>query len=478
MIPDPGSSPRWSASQARRCAASGSRITPRLRLSRSRAAQHQCVGARARAELLGDVRRHARVGRRCGREDRHTGGKLRQHAAQPAVVGPEVVAPVGDAVRLVHHQQPGRRGEPGQHLLPEAQGVEPLGDTSRTSTRPPAISSWISSHSSGFDELIVRAWIPALTADSTWLRMSASSGETMTVGLRARRPQQRRGDEVHRRLAPTGALHHQGPSAVRDQRLDRPPLVLAQPGRAGGVTDQAGEHGIGGRAEIFPAACGPCLTWNSTGLTTGERTGRRAAGHPPSVRCQALWTADTPRPQGFSTGVDGRSGTRDRHAMNERHDDITGPDDTAPADGEGTADDCGTVEATGMRGGTGQGAASTPGRPAGDRGTAAATDVPGGAGDGRGAAGPVSPPDRAGQEAEGPDRSLFAQGPQLTLRGPRSWPTLCRTCSDSTPPTAWCCWPCTASAAGSAGGSGWASPLLTRVGARRGAARRVPGGRQ
>ncbi|WP_308315827.1 DUF4192 family protein [Streptomyces sp. CC228A] len=104
--------------------------------------------------------------------------------------------------------------------------------------------------------------------------------------------------------------------------------------------------------------------------------------------------------------------------MNERHDDITGPDDTAPADGEGTADDCGTVEATGMRGGTGQGAASTPGRPAGDRGTAAVTDVPGGAGDGRGAAGPVSPPDRAGQEAEGPDRSLFAQGPQLTLRGP------------------------------------------------------------
>lgn len=53
---------------------------------------------------------------------------------------------------------------------------------SSTSTAPAWISAVISSHSSRLAELIVRARMPARAADSTWLRMSASSGETITVG--------------------------------------------------------------------------------------------------------------------------------------------------------------------------------------------------------------------------------------------------------------------------------------------------------
>src|SRR5215831_14179318 len=56
------------------------------------------------------------------------------------------------------------------------------GLTSRTSTAPASISAWTCCHSSRLAELIVRAWMPARTAASTWLRISASSGETITVG--------------------------------------------------------------------------------------------------------------------------------------------------------------------------------------------------------------------------------------------------------------------------------------------------------
>lgn len=41
------------------------------------------------------------------------------------------------------------------------------GLTSRTSTSPAATSAWIDSHSSGFEELMVRARMPARAAAST-----------------------------------------------------------------------------------------------------------------------------------------------------------------------------------------------------------------------------------------------------------------------------------------------------------------------
>ena len=56
------------------------------------------------------------------------------------------------------------------------------GLTSRTSTSPARIWSWIGSQASMLVELIVTARMPARSAAAIWLRISASSGLTMTVG--------------------------------------------------------------------------------------------------------------------------------------------------------------------------------------------------------------------------------------------------------------------------------------------------------
>lgn len=40
---------------------------------------------------------------------------------------------------------------------------------------------------------------------------------------------------------------------IGDQRLDRPPLILAQPGLAAGIPDEAGQDGIGSGTQIFVA---------------------------------------------------------------------------------------------------------------------------------------------------------------------------------------------------------------------------------
>ena len=56
------------------------------------------------------------------------------------------------------------------------------GLTRRTSTSPAAIAAWIGSQSSMLVELMVTAWMPARSAAAIWLRISASSGETITVG--------------------------------------------------------------------------------------------------------------------------------------------------------------------------------------------------------------------------------------------------------------------------------------------------------
>ena len=56
------------------------------------------------------------------------------------------------------------------------------GLTSSTSTEPSRSASSTASHSSVFDELMVWAVMPARAAASTWLRISASSGDTISVG--------------------------------------------------------------------------------------------------------------------------------------------------------------------------------------------------------------------------------------------------------------------------------------------------------
>ena len=76
-------------------------------------------------------------------------------------------------------------------------------------------------------------------------------------------PQQLGGDEVDRRLAPAGALHHQGLPSLHDKGFDRRPLVVAKIRRGSG--------------ELFEDGLGP---------DTGG--GRRAdGGHPTIVPCRS-----------------------------------------------------------------------------------------------------------------------------------------------------------------------------------------------
>ena len=101
---------------------------------------------------------------------------------------------------------------------------------------------------------MVTARMPARSAAAIWLRISASSGETITVGPAPCGAQQRGGDEVDRRLAPAGALHDQGAAALDGERLDRGPLVLAE--RDVVAADERAQVGLGAGAYVGRAGWG------------------------------------------------------------------------------------------------------------------------------------------------------------------------------------------------------------------------------
>lgn len=87
------------------------------------AAQNQSVGA--------DLGRHvgddAIIGGGRGGEHRHIRAEIGDERADSAIVGPEVMAPVRDAVRLVDHDEPGIGGQLGQHRIAEVGIVQTLG---------------------------------------------------------------------------------------------------------------------------------------------------------------------------------------------------------------------------------------------------------------------------------------------------------------------------------------------------------------
>ena len=109
------------------------------------------------------------------------------HLRQPAVVGPEVVAPVGDAVRLVDHHQAGPTADEGHHLVGELGVGQPFGrhqhEVDRVVGQPLRRARWTVVSD---DELIVIVRSPSRYAASIWLRMSASNGEISSVGPRTR----------------------------------------------------------------------------------------------------------------------------------------------------------------------------------------------------------------------------------------------------------------------------------------------------
>ena len=167
--------------------------------------------------------------------------------------------------------------------------VESLGLTSSTSTSPARTASWIGSQLSMLVELMVTARMPARSAAAIWLRIRASSGDTMTVGPAPALAQQQGRDEVDRRLAPqpvrctTSARRRStasarspptGPRAGRRRRTRR--------ARAGGPPPPSG-----GRGRPGPLSCRPVY---------------QAPPTPPAGRPQAP-AARHPRRSGTVTGA-------------------------------------------------------------------------------------------------------------------------------------------------------------------------------
>ena len=203
------------------------------------------------AELTDDVVDHAVVGGCGGAEHRHVGGEEIEHAREAAIVGAEVVAPVADAVRLVDDEQADPCRDPGEHVAAELGVGEALGrDEQDVDARRRRAQSSICSQVSLLSLLIVAARMPPRVACSIWLRISASSGETSSVGPLPAGAQQHGGDEVDRALAPAGALHAEHPLVLLDERFDGRPLAVAEIGVGTDERAQGRERRIGA-----PARC-------------------------------------------------------------------------------------------------------------------------------------------------------------------------------------------------------------------------------
>ena len=183
----------------------------------------------AAAELLGDVAGDPGVGRRRRGQHRDARRERREHLPDAAVVGPEVVAPVGDAVRLVDDEQAGGLGQLGEHLVAERRVVQPLRadqqhvDLARVDLR-----------ADGLPVLDVGG-VDGGRADAGSLgRLDLVAHQREQRRDDHGRPgaepaQQRGGDEVDRGLAPAGLLYDEHPALLHHEGLDRGPLVVVEP---------------------------------------------------------------------------------------------------------------------------------------------------------------------------------------------------------------------------------------------------------
>ena len=188
--------------------------------------------AQARAELRGDIGRHAVVGSGGGRKERD---RCRQPLRDPddaPVVGAEVVAPIRDAMRFVHDQQAdtqpdarqGRRQEPlvGQAFRRNEQHVDFVGLEAALDCLPV------------LRILTVDACRPDADAPGRLDLVShqRQQGTDEQSGTGPLIPKQPRGDEINQALAPAGPLHEQRSAPVL-HRLENG-FELAVPERCAG----------------------------------------------------------------------------------------------------------------------------------------------------------------------------------------------------------------------------------------------------
>ena len=215
------------------------------------APQHQHVVA----ELVGDVGADPGVGGGGGGQDRRAGHQVGDGVADAAVVGAEVVAPVGDAVGLVDDEETQALGQAGQDPPGEAGGVEPLGADGQQVD--------VAGGEGGLDG---RPLVGIRGVDRRRPDTHAGGGGDLVAheGQQRRHDQGRAGpgvaqqaggDEVDGRLPEAGALHHQRPPALPGHRLDGGHLVGSEHGVGPGqLAEQlAGPFHEGVRFDCHPA---------------------------------------------------------------------------------------------------------------------------------------------------------------------------------------------------------------------------------
>ena len=229
-MPLPCRSCRWVSSQPSRSPGIGQgQDTQPERIP----AQGATDGEHVLAELFLDVMHHPGIGRGGGGEHRDGVRQLRDEVRDAPVVGAEVVAPVRDAVGLVNHQQPGPADELGELVFPEGrvgeafrrdqQDVHFIGGELLADGVPVQLVRGVDGHRPH----------PGPRRGGHLVAHERQERGHDQGGAGAAAAQQQGGDEVHGRLPPAGALHHQGPPAAVDQGLNGLELAvmeLAPPG--------------------------------------------------------------------------------------------------------------------------------------------------------------------------------------------------------------------------------------------------------
>ena len=262
-------------------------VDPCVPLERPEAVDHRqpqrraCEAApqhdRGVTELCRHVGRHPRVGGR-GRGQDGSARRTGQHLREALVVGPEVEAPVRDAVRFVDDDQ-ACAGDERRESACEARVGETFGRDEE--------------HVDGAGVDVGQDAVPVVDVGGVDRDRpqpgSLGGGELVAHEGEQRRHDQRRAaaqgadrrgrGPVHRRLPPPGRLHHQHAGLVGDQCLDGPGLVLV---RACGVARHRRQHRdemfVGDLREVGALALRPrrsgCFT---TGC--GHRPNLRATSH-------------------------------------------------------------------------------------------------------------------------------------------------------------------------------------------------------
>ena len=194
-------------------------------------------------ELLDDVGDDAGVGGGGRRQHGCVGRQPREQVADAPVVGPEVVAPVADAVGLVDHEQPAPAGQVGQLLIAKSRVVEPFRAHEE--------------HVDGVGRERGPHLVPVLGVGRVH-RHGADAGSLGRRDLVSHqrqeradddgrpgpfRPAQRGRHEVDRRLAPPGALHDEHPGPVGHEGGDRLELTVAEVGVV--APDEPAQRGAG-----------------------------------------------------------------------------------------------------------------------------------------------------------------------------------------------------------------------------------------